>query len=487
MTINDAPDRGAALPPPTEIDNAYPLMTRSAPPPADPGQLAAQTISDVLGWKWRDDDTQGFQAALTGSFELHKTEGHTEATWTPRGYAIQADLGAVTGGQASLAARARSAVKDSLALLKSLRPLLTTADPENAEGFRALVQHELEEILKELESPMIRVPRVDQLFQLILGPKPNSIGGHLRQLRDVFGLVGGSVNTIEEERIQTSFVTLADWVLSLRRSWQDARGSIDPFASPKGEAYFGPAVLALSQLLSAVAAQVDEVKVALLSVGVQNEEVDVLRVPLPAGSDIGSMSLGGLLGWVSGFASDEGRKLIESAGKEGVSTAFLQVATRLRDFVGNLPSSGDASDAYRASLPTGFFSFRVQRAIDELHDHLQEVVRIAGSIGEGAMPPEPPPMPPAPPPGPAPAPTPTPTPTPTPEPTRTPTPTPTPEPTPTPPPTPGGPTPETSRPPTAARTPEKPAEAPPARPSRTRSRATSSRERPGGTDSSTAK
>lgn len=36
---------------------------------------------------------------------------------------------------------------------------------------------------------------------------------------------------------------------------------------------------------------------------------------------------------------------------------------------------------YHASLPPGFFSPRVQRAIDELHDHLQEVVRIAEPIG----------------------------------------------------------------------------------------------------------
>ncbi|HEU5156621.1 MAG TPA: hypothetical protein VFU43_06455 [Streptosporangiaceae bacterium] len=370
-------------------------MVPAGPPPsaADPGGVAAQAISDILGWKWRTGDTQGFQAALTGSFELRKVEGHTEATWTPRGYAIQADLGAVTGGQASLAARARSAVKDSLALLKSLRTLRTTADPENAEGFRALVQHELEEILKELESPMIRVPRVDQLFQLLLGPqqRPGAIGGHLGQLRDEFGLVGGNVNTIEEERIQTSFVTLADWVVSLQRGWQDARASIDPFAVRGGEPpFFGPAVLALSQLLSAVAAQVDEVKTALRSVGVQDEEVDVLRVPLPE-PDRGSMSLGGLLGWVSSFATDEGRLLIESAGKEGVSTAFFAVATRLSGYVGNLPRSDRASSRPRASLPVGFFSFRVQRAIDELHDHLEEVVRIAESIrqpdpGSGSQP-----------------------------------------------------------------------------------------------------
>ena len=101
--------------------------------------------------------------------------------------------------------------------------------------------------------------------------------------------------------------------------------------------------------------------------------------------DGGSMSLGGLLRWVGDFATFEGRHLIQSAGKDGVSTAFIEVAIRLERFVGNLPRPvSDTSDRpgnYQASLPPGFFSSRVQRTIDELHDHLREVVRIARPIG----------------------------------------------------------------------------------------------------------
>lgn len=441
MTINDdrpstGEDRGAALPPAQDIDSAYPLVHRHVPPCppwwAHPGKLANKAISDVLGWKWRDGDTKGFTAALTGSFELTRVEGHTEATWTPRGYAVQADLGAVTGGQASLAARARSAIKDATQLLDSLRPLRPGADPENGEGIRRLVRHDLEEIRKELESALLRVPRVDQLFLLLLGTPSSAVDadrvrGHLGQLRDEFGLVGGLVNTIEEERIQTSFITLVDWVLSLYRGWLDSRDRIDPFAQPEtGQPpFFGPAVVALSQLLSATAVQVEELVAALSSVSVHRGDREVLRIPDPEG---GSMSLGGLLRWVHDFACFEGRTLIESAGKDGVDSAFLQVAVRLERLVGNLPRRGDGSteDApgnYRATLPAGFFSSRVQRAIDELHDHLQEVVRVARPIRHGAKlddptgppaitpPPDQTPAPPpgsgqapAPPPGPAPAP-----------------------------------------------------------------------------------
>ncbi|MEV0703451.1 hypothetical protein AB0I53_36815 [Saccharopolyspora sp. NPDC050389] len=410
MTINDDrvnEDRGAALPPAQDIDSAYPLVTRHDPPCCErPGDIASKAISDVLGWKWRGGDTKGFAAALTGSFELKRVEGHTEATWTPRGYAIQADLGAVTGGQASLAARARSAIKDATALLDSLKPLRPGSDRENGEGFRSLVRHELEEIRKELESPLLRVPRVDQLFLLLLGNPasavdPDLVRGHLGELRDEFGLIGGLVNTIEEERIQTSFITLVDWVLSLYRGWLDARGRIDPFAQPEtGQApFFGPAVVALSQLLSAAAVQTEELVAALSSVSIHRGDREVLRIPDPDG---GSMSLGGLLRWTYEFTCFEGRKLIEVAGKDGVDSAFLQVAERLERIVGNLPRRGDDGTQdvpgnYRATLPPGFFSSRVQRAVDELHDHLQEIVRVARPIRHGAKPADPP-GPPAPPP-----------------------------------------------------------------------------------------
>ncbi|MBB5155044.1 hypothetical protein [Saccharopolyspora phatthalungensis] len=408
MTNND--DRGAALPLAQDIDSAYPLVTRAEPPCCErPGDVAAKAISDVLGWKWRTGDTKGFVAALTGSFELKRVEGHTEASWTPRGYAIQADLGAVTGAQASLAARARSAIKDATALLDSLRPLRPGADPENGEGFRSLVRHELEEIRKELESPLVRVPRIDQLFLLLLGNPssavdPNLVRGHLGQLRDEFGLIGSQVNTIEEERIQTSFITLVDWVLSLYRGWLDARSRIDPFAQPDtGQApFFGPTVVALSQLLSAAAVQTEELVSALSSVSIHRGDREVLQIPDPAG---GSMSLGGLLRWVRDFVAFEGRKLIESAGKDGVHSAFLQIAERLERIVGNLPrrtdDPRDVPGNYRATLPPGFFSSRVQRAIDELHDHLQEIVRIARPVRHDANPPGRPAAPPEPtPPGP---------------------------------------------------------------------------------------
>jgi hypothetical protein len=179
----------------------------------------------------------------------------------------------------------------------------------------------------------------------------------------------------------------------LFRGWLDSRDRIDPFAQPAtGHPFFGPAVVALSQLLAATAAQVDEVVAMLQSVFVQQDDLEVLRIPIPPVERGGTMSLGGLLRWVRDFASVEGSQLIESAGREGVGTAFVQVAKTLLEIVAILPRQCP-DDSFHATLPPGFFSSRVQRAIDELEDHLREVVRIAEPIGNPGPPSTPPPGP----------------------------------------------------------------------------------------------
>ena len=115
---------------------AYPVLTEEvsttgipAPAPvaglaaagAGYGQVVDQAMRDVLGWR-PGGDVSGFQAALTGAFQLREVEGHTVWTWQQRGYAVQADMGALTGAQASIYARAKSALDQILPLLASLTP-----------------------------------------------------------------------------------------------------------------------------------------------------------------------------------------------------------------------------------------------------------------------------------------------------------------------------------------------------------------------------
>src|SRR5581483_5210720 len=99
ILLNDAKKIGRDL---SDLD-AYPILTEEVGYPPSPlsksggapstggttstarlpiGQLAAQTVADVLGWKPKLGDVKGFIGALTQSFTLSDVEGHTDATWT---------------------------------------------------------------------------------------------------------------------------------------------------------------------------------------------------------------------------------------------------------------------------------------------------------------------------------------------------------------------------------------------------------------------
>src|ERR1700722_12188427 len=168
----------------------YPILTRDVTsPPSDgtgaskPGggasldSIATSSIRQLLGWRFRTDDTAGFLAALSKTFLLKEVEGHVEWDVQPQNYMVQADPGEVTGAQASIYARAKVALDQSLPLLNGLTLLgVPTADPEDMQATRAIIQTELTALVSELGvvgGP--RVQRVDSFFSQLLGSSPPSI------------------------------------------------------------------------------------------------------------------------------------------------------------------------------------------------------------------------------------------------------------------------------------------------------------------------
>jgi hypothetical protein len=395
---------GVVVPAP---DFPFPIVTqefsrRAATPDSDPGPLAIQSIGDVLGWRVRTEDPKAFLAALTGSFTLHKVEGHTEARWTPRGFAVQADMGAVTGGQASLAARARATIREALPLLDALTPLDPAADPEDCAAVRGLVRFDVEELQKELQSPLLRLPRVDLIFARLTGFDPGdgdvaglvtatTVGGHLADLARELGIFTGSVNTLDEERNQTSFITLVDWIAGLLASWEDQRVELDPWSGHN--AFLGSTLTVLGGQLAALADQVEEVKVSLDSVLIDAGERQALRLADPP------ITLDGLLTWIEEFALYEGKRVIDVGGRAGILTAFLPTVEKLYEAVnvaigwtpqertsrarrGSLGrgrgATGGGSDGpvqfgCGGILPTGFETARVRVAFESLQDRLFDI------------------------------------------------------------------------------------------------------------------
>jgi hypothetical protein len=360
------------------------------------GPAVDQVIRDVLGWR-PSGDVAGFQAALNGAFQLKEVQGHTEWTWQQRGYAVQADMGALTGAQASIYARAKSALDQITPLLTGLTAINPALyPPQDLEAIRTIVSTELNELVTELAlegGP--RIQRVDELFGLLLGShrsrNPDRVNGQLGQLRDRFGLTVDEVNTLDEERMITNFRVIVDQVMSLEASWQTDKKlfSRESIASPDSRTSFGTVLIWLSRSLEAVCESVDDLTFAMDSVFVDAAQRQVIELRFDhLGPEMTVTSTGGpkppgeppillsdLLDWVTRASRDEGPRIIQDAGKDGV-VAFAPVLERLRFLI---RATRDIIRDHHG-LPPGLRTPRVKRAFDVLADQLKTAAELAVSV-----------------------------------------------------------------------------------------------------------
>jgi Carboxypeptidase regulatory-like domain len=346
-------------------------------------QVVDQAMRDVLGWR-PGGDLSGFQAALTGAFQLREVEGHTEWTWQQRGYAVQADMGALTGAQAAIYARAKSALDQILPLLAGLTPLNPALfPPQDLEAIRTVITAELQELVSELAlqgGP--RIQRVDQLFQLLTGERvgsknlnPDVVQGNLGTLRDRFALTTDQIDTVDEERIVTNFRIVVEQVLSLQATWGNDRGLLAPL-DPK--ASFGTILIWLSRSLEAVCESVGDLNFALDSVFVDAAQRQVLELKFPNEE---ALLLSDLLDWVDRASRDEGPRIIQDAGKDGVF-AFAPVLRRLRDLIQKTLNAAQ----HDKRLPQGLRTPRVERALQVLVAQLDEATELASAVRRDAPP-----------------------------------------------------------------------------------------------------
>ena len=86
----------------------------------------------------------------------------------------------VTGAQASIYARAKVALDQSLPLLDGLTSLRTDILPEDQQATRSIVRTELTQLVNELGiAGGPRVQRVDELFGYLLGTDPDPSNNRL--------------------------------------------------------------------------------------------------------------------------------------------------------------------------------------------------------------------------------------------------------------------------------------------------------------------
>jgi hypothetical protein len=339
-------------------------------------RTAKQTIRDVLGWRYRTDDAKGFLAALNKSFSLKEVEGHIEWEWKAQSYMVQADMGEITGAQASVYKQATVLLENALPLLDGVTPLRTDADAEDTEAMRAIVRTEMTELVGELGiigGP--RVQRVDSFFEKLIGPllpmpsfDPEHVKGQLARLRQRFGLTRARVNTITEEQNLTNFLILVDYVNSLYQSWNSKRAFFNGTAEP----FLGTQLVLLSELLDAILEQLQETYDAMDSVFFGPAERQTTEIPLADGP----MTVTEILSWVENFAAVEGRQLIQEGGKDGV-VVFNSTMVRLRDIV---QEAADIAAQPSSNPVRPFHTKRVALALGELGSYLSSAVDRATEI-----------------------------------------------------------------------------------------------------------
>jgi hypothetical protein len=355
------------------------------------GQIVAKAVTDVLGWKVKTGDAKGFVGALTQAFTLSEVEGHVEARWVPRSYAVQTDLsGGISGAQASVYARGKEAVDQSLPLLDGLYPLDPEAVPEDVAALKAVAKSQLTQLAAELGVVPPRITRVNQYFNLLLGSNtfplypiagsalgqtdPDQVSGTLGNLRDELGVsfTGQDfVNSLEDEQNLSNFRIISDYITSLAQTWLN---NVSFLGLNTTAPFWGTQLLLLSRQLSVVAEMVDEVRFTLDSVFIGPSERQTMQLNFSGVSPaIAPIYLEDLLTWIQTFASDEGPSLIQNGGKFGVQNTFYPVALQLVNIVTNVPAN--------TGLPPGFYTPRVQLAISDLLNQLRALQNLAAKIG----------------------------------------------------------------------------------------------------------
>jgi len=378
----------------------YPILTREIDSdlggPSRAGALnggalnhtAQQTLRDLLGWRYRSEDAAGFTAALSKAFTARQVDGYTHWDWKPQSFSLQADLGAVTGAQASIHAQARTTIDQVLPLLDALEPLRVDVDKEDSEAIRSIVRASLREIVDELalkSGP--RVQRVDLYFEGMLGDAgsgdgksvdADSVDGQLGQLRERFGLLAERVNTVDEERNLTNFIVIVDQLHSLRQAWLARRGFFSRNLYSVRQPFLGTQLVQLAEILDVIVEQVQECCAGMDSVffGAAERQATLLRLPPHP-----PITVAELMSWIESFATGEGRRLLQDSGKDGV-VAFHDTIEPLARLAraAVVAASGDVGEGSKWSAPAAFRTRRVAVLLDCLALHLETAAQRAGEI-----------------------------------------------------------------------------------------------------------
>jgi hypothetical protein len=188
------------------------------------------------------------------------------------------------------------------------------------------------------------------------------------------GLNRDMINTVDDERVVSNFMTVEDTAFALWLAWWQERqsfGRITTTVRPP-EPFLGTQLVLVSRTLSVVAEAVQELYFSLDSVFVGPPERQTIRLKLPSGT----LYLSELLEWVDDLASTTWPRYIQDSGKDGViaMTQTLKAVKLAVHETTGLPL-----------LSPAMGSPRVKFALRKLDDQLAELVDLTDKFARTAV------------------------------------------------------------------------------------------------------
>ena len=221
--------------------------------------------------------------------------------------------------QMSLYERALAALSDAERRLGALRPMQTPDDPENLDALRAITLATYKRLVTEFgRSGGPRVDRVGRYFDVLIGnPEfdphdPNRLdpAGLLGKIEAQFKINSG-VNTAEDNVNRGHFRIVKDNLFDVHHSW-------DAFTEDRKED-FGEQSAKFSRLLTMIQDDVADVESAMDDVNFDETDRDSQPIEEITPPRDDTITIQGLLSWISEFSAEEGPEMVDHGGALGIA------------------------------------------------------------------------------------------------------------------------------------------------------------------------
>jgi hypothetical protein len=292
-------------------------------------------------------------------------DGNPVYVWTPTLPASITQTDEVfSGGQAVLVSHARGGLADAIRYVDALLPISTEIDLGEAQAVKLILVTLLSDLVQQFSSVPPNAVRVDEALRVIKC--------ELREIEVKFGFEPENLKVFTEDARFTTFLMVKDYVDGLETTWRGLSEQL----TRRGQLPLGARIALLKRALAGVREAVTELYRRMDTYMLGPSVRQTLSIQRDGHK---SILISELFGWVADWSGDEAPKLVNGAGILGIATV-RPTAKRLHALV-------SAAVGARVNHQ-GYYRTPVQRAIGDLAEVLEQVVRLTERLGpiDGAEP-----------------------------------------------------------------------------------------------------